>query len=89
MRIKTSWVALSVVVLAAGLLLVASLWDSLFSGGQQSAVPERSPPPGASVSAEPTATVQRLIHHRRRRLLRHQRGPHRCHQGNPVRHQLR
>ena len=55
MRIKTSWVALSVVVLAAGLLLVASLWDSLFSGGQQSAVPERSPPPGASVSAEPTA----------------------------------
>ena len=57
MRIKTSWVALSVVVLAAGLLLVASLWDSLFSGGQQSAVPERSPPPGASVSAEPTATT--------------------------------
>ena len=57
MRIKTSWVALSVVVLAAGLLLVASLWHSLFSGGrQQSVVPERSPPPGTSVSAQPTAS---------------------------------
>ena len=56
MRIKTSWVALSIVVLAAGLLLVASLWHSLFSGGQQSVVPERSPPPGTSVSTQPTAS---------------------------------
>ena len=33
MRIKASWVALSVVVLSVGLLLVASLDDSLFSDG--------------------------------------------------------
>ena len=47
MRIKTSWVALSVVVLALGLLLVASREDFLFSN--------RSAPPGTNVSAEPTA----------------------------------
>ena len=82
MRIKTSWVALSVVVLAAGLLLVASLWHSLFSGGQQSVVPERSPPPGTSVSAQPTASPATPSP---ARLLRHQRGR----QGNPGRHQLR
>ena len=46
-RINTNWVALSVVVLALGLLLVASQEDSLFSN--------RSAPPGTNVSAEPTA----------------------------------
>ena len=56
LRIKTSWVALSLVVLSVGLLLVASLGDSLFSEGQQSVVLERSAPPGTSVSAEPTAS---------------------------------
>ena len=34
MRIKFSWVALSVVVLSVGLLLVASLDDSLFNKGR-------------------------------------------------------
>jgi hypothetical protein len=54
-RIKTSWVALSVVVLSVGLLLVASREDLPFSERQQSAVPEQSVPPGMTVSAGPTA----------------------------------
>lgn len=45
-RIKTSWVALAVVVLSVGLLLVASREGFLFSG---------SAPPGMIGSAEPTA----------------------------------
>ena len=47
MKIKTSWVAVSVAVLALGLLLVASQEDSLFSN--------RSAPPETNVSAKPTA----------------------------------
>ena len=54
MRIKTSWIALSVAVLSVGLLLVVGLEGPLFSGGQQSAVPERSGQLG-SVSVKPTA----------------------------------
>jgi len=46
-KIKTSWVAVSVAVLALGLLLVASQEDSLFSN--------RSAPPETNVSAKPTA----------------------------------
>ena len=55
MRIKTSWVALSVVVLSVGLLLIASLEGSLFSARQHSVVPDRSAPPGTSVPPEPPA----------------------------------
>ena len=54
MSIKISWVALSVVVLSVGVLLVASREDSLFSEWQP-VVPERSAPPGTSVSADSTA----------------------------------
>ena len=49
MRIKLNWVALSVVVLSVGLLLVASLDDSLFIKGQQSAAQAPSVLPGTSV----------------------------------------
>ena len=56
-RIKFSWVALSVVVLSVGLLLVASLDDSLFIKGRQSVVPEPSVPPATGVSVAPTASL--------------------------------
>jgi outer membrane biosynthesis protein TonB len=49
LKIKTSWVALVIVVLSVGLLLVASREGSLFSN--------RSAPPGTNVSAEPTVTT--------------------------------
>ena len=57
MRIKTSWVALSVAVLSAGLLLVASLEGPLFSDGQPSVVLERSAQPETSASVKPTAPL--------------------------------
>jgi Putative peptidoglycan binding domain len=54
-RIKASWVVLSVVVLSVGLLLVASLDDPYFTDGQRSDVPVRSVPPRTGVSAQPAA----------------------------------
>ena len=54
-RITFSWVALSIVVLSVGLLLVASLDDSLFVKGQPSVVAAPSGPPRTGVSAESTA----------------------------------
>jgi hypothetical protein len=56
-RITFSWVALSVVVLSVGLLLVASLDDSLFIKARQSGVPEPSVPPTTGVSVAPTAAL--------------------------------
>ena len=52
MRINASWIAPSVLVLSVGLLLVATLEESIFSEGQRSVVPKRSEPSGMSVSAE-------------------------------------
>ena len=93
MRIKTSWIALSVAVLSVGLLLVVGLEGPLFSGGQQSAVPERSGQLG-SVSAQTHSSVidnRRRHHqpHQRRRLLPHHLSQHRCCQSSPRRHQPR
>lgn len=54
-RIKATWVAVTVVIISVGLLLVASLDDSLFIKGQLSIDPAPSIPPGTSGPAEPTA----------------------------------
>jgi len=53
-RIKASWIAPSVLVLSVGLLLVATLKESIFGEGQRSAVPERPEPPGMNASGAAT-----------------------------------